>query len=126
MELIQNNIYAFGFLFAFLGWITNHARVLSSLSSAKGRIITPVWYIQNRPYKFATSITLTIMGMVINILTFSPAAITDGLVMVSYLASMAGSCFVADFATDKIGTREHHKREGTEPVDDVTLYKLKK
>lgn len=125
MELIANNVYLFGFLFVFLGWITNHARVLSELSKAKGCIVTPAWYIRNRPYKFVTSVTLTLMGVVINLLTFNPESITDGLIMISYLGSMAASGLIADYTIDKLGTREHHKKAGTEPIDDVTLWRKK-
>jgi hypothetical protein len=120
MELISNNVYLFGLLFVFLGWITNHARVLAQLSKVKERLITPVWYIQNRPYKFVSSITLTLMGIVINILTFDPASITDGLIMVSYLGSMAASGFIADNLIDKIGRNQYHKINGTEPDDGKT------
>lgn len=123
MNLITSHPYLFGLLFVFLGWITNHVRVLAQLSQVKGKIVTPYWYIRNRPYKFVSSITLTLMGIVFNILTFSPEQITDGLIMVGYLASMAASGLIADYTIDKIGSKEHHRRNGIEPDDGKTLFK---
>jgi len=109
-----------------LGWVTNHVRVLSHLSKVKQKIISPKWYVQNRPYKFISSITLTAMGVVLNILLFSPELIVDGLKMAEYLAAMSASGLVADYLVDKYGAKEFRKRNGIEEPDDgKTLFRGK-
>lgn len=115
MEFIFAHPYLFGYSFTVLGWILQATKILGDMSVIKGEIVTPRWYIQNRPYKFIGSIILTIMGTVILILTLDPDHIIDGMKLSAFLVGMSVSGVVANKAMDKYGAQVHNT------VKDVTV-----
>ena len=52
-------------LFCALGLLSHLIAVLSEMSKARGELVTPLKYFQDRPYKAATAIISAIIGYVV-------------------------------------------------------------
>ena len=85
-----------------MGWLAHHLKVLMNMGQ-EGKLISPVTYIKQRPYKFILSIVGTVMGTIFLSYTAHPSinpTVTDGV----YLALLAGVGFLGDMVADKFGS----------------------
>ena len=48
-----------------LGWVSYHSLIMTEMHQSKGRIIWPIEYVKERPFKTILSITGAVMGYVL-------------------------------------------------------------
>lgn len=100
------------------GYLAHQSFMLSVITQKKGRIVTPMWYARNRPYKVVQSVISSCIGTFLAYIWYEPHSITDNQDLTIYLAMIFAIGAGADFIADRTGKKTYEIKNPDEIVDD--------